>query len=139
MELSPEQKERLISELAFSSTRSGGPGGQHVNKVSTKIELRFRITDSAVLTVEQKSLLFKKLSKKLTLEGELLITSQNTRSQLKNKEDAIAKFLEVLEKSLKPRKRRIPTRPSGISIKKRIDDKKRLATKKILRKRPSQE
>lgn len=139
MELSPEQKERLISELAFSSTRSGGPGGQHVNKVSTKIELRFRITDSAVLTVEQKSLLFKKLSKKLTLEGELLITSQNTRSQLKNKEDAIAKFLEVLEKALKPRKRRIPTRPSGISIKKRIDDKKRLATKKILRKRPPQE
>ncbi len=136
MELSIEQKEKLVDELIFTSSSSGGPGGQHVNKVNTKIELRFRVVDSEVLTVEQKSILFKKLGKKLTLEGELLLTAQTTRSQLKNKDVAIDKFFELMEKALKPRKRRIPTKPSFASLKKRIESKKIISKRKILRKKP---
>jgi ribosome-associated protein len=139
MELTNEQKEKLIGELIFTSSRSSGPGGQHVNKVNTKIELRFRIVDSVVLSIEQKSLLFKKLSKKLTLEGELLVTAQNDRSQLKNKELSIAKFFEIIDKALKPRKRRVPTKPTLTSIKNRMEEKKRIATRKVLRKPPKDE
>ncbi len=139
MELSAEQKEQLLHELVFTSSRSSGPGGQHVNKVNTKIELRFRIVDSHVLNPEQKILLFKKLGKKLTLEGELLITAKNDRSQLQNKQAAISLFFETLDKALKPRKKRIPTKPSITSIKKRIESNKILSIKKNLRKKPNQE
>ncbi|PKP10079.1 MAG: aminoacyl-tRNA hydrolase [Bacteroidetes bacterium HGW-Bacteroidetes-4] len=139
MELSAEQKEQLLNELVFTSSRSSGPGGQHVNKVNTKIELRFRIVDSQVLKPEQKIILFKKLGKKLTLEGELLITAKNDRSQLQNKQAAISRFFETLDKALKPRKRRIPTKPSITSIKKRIESNKILSIKKSLRKKPNSE
>jgi ribosome-associated protein len=139
MELSAEQKEQLLNELVFTSSRSSGPGGQHVNKVNTKIELRFRIVDSHVLKPEQKILLFKKLGKKLTLEGELLITAKNDRSQLQNKQAAISRFFETLDKALKPRKKRIPTKPSITSIKKRIESNKILSIKKNLRKKPNSE
>jgi ribosome-associated protein len=137
MELSVEQKEQLLHELVFTSSRSSGPGGQHVNKVNTKIELRFRIVDSSVLNSEQKIILFKKLGKKLTLEGELLITAKNDRSQLQNKQAAITRFFETLDKALKPRKKRIPTKPSITSIKKRIENNKILSIKKNLRKKPN--
>lgn len=139
MELSAEQKEQLLHELVFTSSRSSGSGGQHVNKVNTKIELRFRIVDSHVLYPEQKILLFKKLGKKLTLEGELLITAKNDRSQLQNKQAAISRFFETLDKALKPRKKRIPTKPSITSIKKRIESNKIISIKKNLRKKPNQE
>ncbi|MGD9994864.1 MAG: alternative ribosome rescue aminoacyl-tRNA hydrolase ArfB [Salinivirgaceae bacterium] len=139
MELSAEQKEQLLHELVFTSSRSSGPGGQHVNKVNTKIELRFRIVDSGVLNSEQKIILFKKLGKKLTLEGELLITAKNDRSQLQNKQAAITRFFETLDKALKPRKKRIPTKPSITSIKKRIESNKILSIKKNLRKKPKHE
>jgi ribosome-associated protein len=139
MELSAEQKEQLLQELVFTSSRSSGPGGQHVNKVNTKIELRFRIVDSGVLNSEQKIILFKKLGKKLTLEGELLITAKNDRSQLQNKQAAITRFFETLDKALKPRKKRIPTKPSITSIKKRIESNKILSIKKNLRKKPKHE
>ena len=139
MELSAEQKEQLLHELVFTSSRSSGPGGQHVNKVNTKIALRFRIVDSQVLKPEQKILLFKKLGKKLTLEGELLITAKNDRSQLQNKQAAITRFFETLDKALKPRKKRIPTKPSITSIKKRIESNKILSNKKNLRKKPDSE
>ena len=139
MELSAEQKEQLLHELVFTSSRSSGPGGQHVNKVNTRIELRFRIVDSGVLNSEQKIILFKKLGKKLTLEGELLLTAKTARSQLQNKQAAITRFFETLDKALKPRKRRIPTRPSITSIKKRIESNKILSIKKNLRKKPKHE
>lgn len=139
MELSAEQKDQLLHELVFTSSRSSGPGGQHVNKVNTKIELRFRIVGSGVLNSEQKIILFKKLGKKLTLEGELLITAKTARSQLQNKQAAITRFFETLDKALKPRKRRIPTKPSITSIKKRIESNKILSIKKNLRKKPDSE
>lgn len=139
MELSVTQKDQLLQEVVFTSSRSSGPGGQHVNKVNTKIELRFRVVDSVVLSAEQKIILFKKLGKKLTLEGELLITAKNARSQLQNKQAATARFFEMLDKALKPRKRRIPTKPSLSSLKKRIENNKILSIKKSLRKKPDAE
>jgi len=136
MILSSEQKEQLIYELSFTASRSSGPGGQNVNKVNTKVELRFLLAQSKVLTEEQIQILTIKLESQLTSDGELLVISQATRSQLKNKEDAIEKFIELLEKALKPRRKRLATRPSGASVLKRLDSKKQLSQKKNLRKKP---
>ncbi len=136
MILSSEQKEQLVNELSFATSRSSGPGGQNVNKVNTKVELRFLLAQSKVLTEEQIQILTIKLESQLTSDGELLVISQATRSQLKNKEDAIEKFIELLEKALKPRRKRLATRPSGASVLKRLDSKKQLSQKKNLRKKP---
>jgi ribosome-associated protein len=122
--------------LSFAASRSSGPGGQNVNKVNTKVELRFILAQSKVLTDEQIQLLTSKLEAQLTAEGELLVVSQATRSQLKNKEDAIEKFFGLLDKALKPRRKRLATRPSGASVLKRLDFKKQLSQKKNLRKKP---
>jgi ribosome-associated protein len=136
MILTANQKEQLINELSFAASRSSGPGGQNVNKVNTKVELRFILAQSKVLTDEQIQLLTSKLEAQLTAEGELLVVSQATRSQLKNKEDAIEKFFGLLDKALKPRRKRLATRPSGASVLKRLDFKKQLSQKKNLRKKP---
>ncbi|MFA6403408.1 MAG: alternative ribosome rescue aminoacyl-tRNA hydrolase ArfB [Salinivirgaceae bacterium] len=136
MILTNEQKEQLITEFSFAASRSSGPGGQNVNKVNTKVELRFILAQSKVLTDEQIQILTAKLESQLTTEGEILVVSQATRSQLKNKEDAIAKFIHLLQKALKPRRKRVPTKPSGTSVLKRLDTKKQLSQKKNLRKKP---
>jgi len=125
----------LEPEFTFSSSRSSGPGGQNVNKVNTKIELRFHVGNSAVLSELEKHKLEIALKTRINNEGELIIVSQNTRSQLKNKEEAIAKFYQLLEMALKPRKKRKATRPTGSSIEKRIQLKKQRGEKKNLRKR----
>jgi ribosome-associated protein len=96
MILTLEQKEQLINELTFAASRSSGPGGQNVNKVNTKVELRFNLAQTRVLSYEQIQILTVKLESQLTAEGELLVVSQATRSQLKNKEDAIEKFMAML-------------------------------------------
>ncbi|MCK9205641.1 MAG: aminoacyl-tRNA hydrolase [Salinivirgaceae bacterium] len=136
MYLTPEQQKQLMDELEFSASRSSGPGGQHVNKTNSKVELRFRLMESKVLTEEQIRQLAKKLGNQLTLEGELLVTCQTSRSQIKNKEEVIEKFLELVEKALKPRIKRVPTKPSRTSVLKRLDTKKQLSQKKNLRKKP---
>lgn len=125
MILSPLQSEHLKRELTFSTARSSGPGGQNVNKVNTKVELRFHVQNSAVLTEEQKHILLSKLSNKLSTDGELIIVSQSTRSQLKNKQEAIVKFIDLIYKTLKPRKKRVPTKPTKASKEKRLENKKR--------------
>jgi ribosome-associated protein len=120
----------LDNELNFSFSRSGGPGGQHVNKVNTKVELRFAIVDSLVLTEEEKAILLEKLAKQINQEGELIVIAQETRSQLKNKSKAIEKFYDIINKALKPKKKRKPTTISKAAKEKRLKQKKELSEKK---------
>ncbi|WP_159522297.1 alternative ribosome rescue aminoacyl-tRNA hydrolase ArfB [Sunxiuqinia indica] len=120
----------LSSELSFRTSRSSGPGGQHVNKVDTRVELRFNISNSQLLRESQKEILLKKLSKKLTNDGDLIIVSQQDRSQLRNKEIATEKFYSTLQKALRPVKKRKATKPTRSSIEKRINKKKQTGEKK---------
>ena len=126
----PIYSDELDNELNFSFSRSSGPGGQNVNKVNTKVELRFTIAESKILTKEEKVILLDKLSKQINQNGELIIIAQETRSQLKNKHKAIEKFYIVINKALKPVKERKPTSiPKGIN-EKRLKDKQELSEKK---------
>ncbi len=121
-------------EFIFSASRSSGPGGQNVNKVSTKVELRFDIQNSKILTKEEKDILLNSLPKKINAEGFLIIVSQNERSQMKNKEKTIEKFYALLKKSLTPKKKRKPTKPNAAAKEKRLEEKKLNAEKKERRK-----
>src|SRR6056297_3678958 len=94
------RKRPVDRELRFNTSRSGGPGGQHANKTETQVELRFSIPESLVLNEEEKQRLLKKLSSKVTKEGELIVTAESKRSQLQNKEEAMEKFYSMVEKAL---------------------------------------
>ncbi len=115
----------LSSEITVKTSRSGGKGGQHVNKVSTKVELAFDLTNTQLLSEEQKALLLVRLSGKLTKEGVLLIVSQSERTQLGNKRVAMSKLVELLEKNLIVEKKRKPTKVPKSVIEKRLIAKKR--------------
>ncbi len=127
---------KFKKELVFIATRSSGPGGQHVNKVSTRVELRFNIPESSLLTEDQKLIILTRLKNKITDDGTLIIVSQESRSQFKNKEKVLEKFYQLLQKALKPVVKRIPTKPTAGSKKKRLDYKKKLSEKKLKRKSP---
>jgi len=114
----------LSSELEFLTSRSSGPGGQNVNKVNSKVELRFDIPNSALLTDEQKEKLLARLVTKITTDGILIVASQRDRSQLMNKEDATIKFYKLINAALKPVKRRKATQPTKSSIEKRLTYKR---------------
>lgn len=114
----------LSAEFQFLTSRSSGPGGQNVNKVNSKVELRFDIQNSSLLSDEQKEILLVKHSAKISSEGILSIISQRHRSQLSNKEDAISKFNILISKALKPVKRRKSTRPTKGSVEKRLTGKR---------------
>ncbi len=118
------------SELHFSASRSSGPGGQNVNKVNTKVELRFHIASSSLLSDEEKALLLEKLAKKINGEGELILVSQTERSQMKNKEKVIEKFYSLLTRALISRKKRKPTKPSLASKEERLEEKREAGGKK---------
>ena len=120
----------LKKEIRFSTSRSSGPGGQNVNKVNTKVTLRFDIGDSEALSESQKKILLKKLSGKLTQDGILILSSQEKRTQLQNKEDVVNKFLKLVEKSLVKPKPRKSTKPTKASVEKRLQSKKEIAEKK---------
>ncbi|MEI7527122.1 MAG: alternative ribosome rescue aminoacyl-tRNA hydrolase ArfB [Mariniphaga sp.] len=111
-------------EFVFQASRSSGPGGQNVNKVSSKVELRFNITSSALLTDDEKIIIGDKLFNKINKSGELVLIAQTDRSQLKNKEKVIEKFYLLLEKALIPQKKRHKTKPTKASIEKRLVSKK---------------
>ena len=121
-------------EFIFSASRSSGPGGQNVNKVSTKVELRFDVLHSELLSEEEKEILLNLLVNKISSNGILIIVSQRERSQLKNKEKTIEKFYALLKKSLSPKKTRRPTLPSAAAKEKRLEEKKMNAEKKTRRK-----
>ncbi|MBN1144973.1 MAG: aminoacyl-tRNA hydrolase [Bacteroidales bacterium] len=124
----------LDTELIFSASRSSGPGGQHVNKVSTKVELRFDVLSSKLLTPEEKGLIMSKLAGKITKEDVLVLHSQTERSQYDNKIKVTEKFYRLILKALTPEKKRKPTRPTNASKQKRIETKRMLADKKNRRK-----
>jgi ribosome-associated protein len=123
----------LAQEVIVTASRSSGPGGQNVNKVNTKIELRFNIDDSTLLSDSEKSLLIAILKPHLTNRNELIIVSQTERSQLKNKGKAIDKFYFLIGRALTPRAKRIPTRPTASSRARRLDSKRKKSQNKYLR------
>ena len=129
----------LSPELQFQTARSGGPGGQNVNKVSSKVELRFHIASSAFLSDAQKEQLLKKLGGKLTTGGVLLLTSQEHRSQNQNKEEVIKKFYAMLEKGLRVPRKRNMTLPTVASVQERLNAKKIASEKKTNRQTPQTE
>ncbi|MDH4471148.1 MAG: alternative ribosome rescue aminoacyl-tRNA hydrolase ArfB [Fluviicola sp.] len=124
----------LSPEITVKTSRSGGKGGQHVNKVSTKVELAFDLANTHLLSEEQKSLLLERLSGKLTKEGVLLIVSQSERTQLGNKRVAMVKLIELLERNLIVEKKRKPTKVPKSVIEKRLIAKKRRGEIKKFRK-----
>ena len=126
----------LLKELNFKAVRSSGPGGQHANKVSSKIQLMFDVENSASFSEEEKDLLLKKLKSKLTKENILILTSEESRSQHKNKEIVIEKFHESIKQALHVSIKRKATKPSKSSIKKRLEKKKKHAFKKVSRQKP---
>ena len=134
MELDVLQNRDFSSEFTFSTSRSGGPGGQNVNKVSTKVELRFNIVESVLLWADEKEIILKKLENKINKDGELILVSQSERSQLANKEKVVEKFYALLRKTLTPQKIRKPTKQSKASKEKRLQSKKLNSEKKSLRK-----
>jgi ribosome-associated protein len=112
-------------EFIFSATRSSGPGGQNVNKVNTRIELRFNILTSLLLSEAEKQMIAGKLGKKITGEGDIIIVSQTERSQLENKRIAVEKFYILIAKALTKKKRRIPTSPGAGAIARRLEVKRK--------------
>ena len=125
--------ELFNNELTLSSSRSSGPGGQNVNKVNTKITLRWNVRLSQVLTSEEKEILLEKLSNRITTEGDLIITSQDKRSQLQNKEEVLRKFDELIKKAFTKKKKRKATKPSKSATLSRLNKKKKHSDKKKLR------
>jgi ribosome-associated protein len=129
--------ESLISELSFKALRSSGSGGQHVNKVSSKVELHFNVENSKILSEEQKILLLKKLKTRLSGNNDLVLQCDESRSQHKNKELVIKRFLEIIKKGLIVPKKRKPTKIPRSAIRKRLKSKRIRSEKKAERKKPN--
>ena len=113
------------TELEFVASRSGGPGGQNVNKVSTRVTLRFDLERSTALNPEQRRRIRAKLSQRINKDGVLQVTSQRTRSQEMNREDAVARFAELLQDALRQEKARVKTRATRVSKEERLREKKK--------------
>jgi len=132
----PERSE-LVKSLSFKTSRSGGKGGQHVNKVSSKVEVIFSIGSADFFTAEEKALLAERLENRIDQEGNLHVVSQEDRSQLVNKERSIDKLISLLTSALHVNKIRKPSRTPRSVIMKRKSDKLAISVKKESRKRPS--
>ncbi len=120
----------LLHETEIFTSRASGPGGQHVNRTESKVELQWNLDESLVLSDAQKKLLRERLGSRLTSGDVLILTSQATRSQIKNREIVQRRFLELVDKMLKPPKKRIRTKPKKRAIEKRLQLKKQQSEKK---------
>ena len=129
--------QKIISELQYKAVRSSGAGGQNVNKVSSKVVLSFDLKNSQALSEEEKLLLEKNLSSRLTIDLVLILNCDEDRSQLKNKEIVTKRFLELIKKALIVPKIRKATKVPKSVIKKRIKDKKNLSEIKQSRRKPN--
>jgi ribosome-associated protein len=121
-------------EFVFSASRSSGPGGQNINKVNTRIELRFDLNRTMQLTDKEKELIRIRLVNRINKDGELILSSQSERTQLMNKKAVTEKFFRLLAKALTTRPSRLSTRPTVAAVRKRLEVKKNRGIKKKLRK-----
>jgi ribosome-associated protein len=128
--------EIATDELEFTYARSGGPGGQNVNKVNSKAVLRWRVADSVSLPPPVKRRFLERYSNRLTIEGDLILTSQKHRDQPSNTQECIEKLNEMVASVAKPPTPRRATRPTLASKKRRVDSKKQRSETKQQRRRP---
>ena len=126
-------KELLIKELSFKASRSSGKGGQNVNKVSTKVELRFDVENTSLLDEDEINRILNKLKNRISSDGILILTSDSERTQLGNKRKVVELFFELIEKAIKKPKKRVKTKPTKASKEKRLKEKKIQSDKKRLR------
>lgn len=128
--------EQLLRELEFKAVRSSGPGGQHVNKTSSKVSVQLHIANSIAFSDLEKERLLVKLKQRITTEGFIVLQCGETRSQHRNKAIVIQRLINLLSENLYVRKQRKRTKPSRLAIEKRLKNKKQLAMKKVNRKPP---
>jgi len=126
-------------ELRFSASRSGGPGGQNVNKVSTKVTLTFDVAGSPSLSPEQREHILERLATRISKDGVLQVVSQRHRSQAANREAVVTRFVELLRLALAEESPRVPTRPTRVAKERRVTSKKLRARIKRSRRRPGAE
>jgi len=129
-------KENILPELHLKAIRSSGSGGQHVNKVSSKVELRFNLSESTLLTEDHKDLLRKNISERLTKDNIIILQCDDTRSQHRNKEIIIRRLLDILNRGLIKPKIRRKTKVTKAVKARRLKAKKQLSDKKTSRKKP---
>jgi ribosome-associated protein len=128
--------EKLLSEVTFTYTRSGGPGGQHANKVSSKAVILFDLENSQAITEMERIRLFEKLSGKLNKKNQMSLTCDESRSQHRNKQIVTDRLLSILENTLKKSKKRVPTKVSKWERARRMEAKKKHGIRKSLRQKP---
>ena len=126
-------------ELDVAFSRSGGPGGQHANTSSTKVELRWDVDASPALTDDQKALVRERLANRISTDGILVLQSSEYRSQTRNREAVVARFATLLADALRVRASRRPTRPTKAARRRRLEAKKQRAQTKALRRKPTRE
>ena len=122
-----------IKEVKFRMIKSSGPGGQNINKNSTAIKLEFDVKNSTSLSKKIKYILLNTPNKYLTKRGKIIINANKHKSQKRNKSETIEKLIKYFNKILKPKKKRIPTKPTKSSVERRLKEKKRNSYKKSLR------